>query len=105
MTTLSADTQLALIANAPTSTVVANPVDLTAAAGPADYRAAIGVLLADGDVDAVLAVHTTLEAGGHDDVAAAVNAVAVGSVKPVLASYVGAGAAARQAPVSYTHLT
>jgi acyl-CoA synthetase (NDP forming) len=103
MTTLSADTQLALIANAPTSTVVANPVDLTAAAGPADYRAAIGVLLADGDVDAVLVVHTTLEAGGHDDVAAAVDAAAAdaaaaGSATPVLASYVGIGAGARQTP-------
>ena len=91
-----ADTQLALMANAATSSVVANPVDLTGAAGAAEYRAATDVLLAD-DVDAVLVVHTTLEAGGHDDVAAAVDATA----KPVLASYAGAGAG----PVSYTHLT
>lgn len=82
-----ADTQLALMANAATSSVVANPVDLTGAAGAAEYRAATDVLLAD-DVDAVLVVHTTLEAGGHDDVAAAVDATA----KPVLASYAGAGA-------------
>ncbi len=91
---LSAPAQEAVQASAPASTVVANPVDLTAAAGPAEYAAAIGVLLAAEEVDAVLVVHTTLHAGGHNQVAAAVNAAAAGSAKPVLASYVGGGAAA-----------
>jgi acyl-CoA synthetase (NDP forming) len=94
MNALTGPTQEAVQASAPGSTVVANPVDLTAAAGPAEYAAAIGVLLAAGEVDAVLVVHTTLHGGGHDEVAAAVNAAAVGSAKPVLASYVGGGAAA-----------
>ncbi len=92
--TLSAPTQDAVQASAPGSTVVANPVDLTAAAGPAEYATAIGALLAAGEVDALLVVHTTLHGGGHDEVAAAVNAAAVGSAKPVLAGYVGGGAAA-----------
>jgi acyl-CoA synthetase (NDP forming)/GNAT superfamily N-acetyltransferase len=93
MPTLAGPTQEAVQASAPGSTVVANPVDLTAAAGPAEYRAAIGALLAADEVDAVLVVHTTLHVGGHDEVAAAVNAAAVGSAKPTLASYVGGGAA------------
>jgi acyl-CoA synthetase (NDP forming)/GNAT superfamily N-acetyltransferase len=95
--TLAGATQEKLAASAPGSTVVANPVDLTAAAGPAEYQAAIGVLLAAQDVDAVLVVHTTLRADGHVAVAAAVGAAATGAAKPVLASYVGVGAATTEA--------
>lgn len=88
--TLPLRSQEALRASAPDSTVVANPVDLTATAGAGEYQAAIALLLAGDDVDAVLVVHTTLRAGGHDEVAAAVDAASAGSVKPILASYVGA---------------
>lgn len=49
------------------------------------------MLLADAEVDAVLVVHVTMRAGGHDAVAVAVNAAALGSAKPVLASYVRVG--------------
>jgi acyl-CoA synthetase (NDP forming)/RimJ/RimL family protein N-acetyltransferase len=94
VSTLRQDTQAALQACAPKSTVVANPVDLTAAAGPAEYQAALAVLLAAEEVDAVLVVHTTLLLGGHDEVAAAVEAATIGATKPTLASYVGGGLAA-----------
>lgn len=91
MPTLADQTQQTLHASAPGSTV-ANPVDLTAAAGPEEYRTAIGVLRSADEVDVVMVVHTTLRAGGHAAVVTAVNAAAAGTAKPVLASYVGAGA-------------
>ncbi len=91
---LAGAVQDALRVAAPAATVVANPVDLTAAAGPGEYRAALAVLLAAEEVDAVLVAHTTLQAGGHGAVAAAVDAAAAGAAKPTLASYAGAAAAA-----------
>jgi len=74
-----------------------NPVDIVDDADAARYAAALEVLLADSGNDAVLVMNVQTAIAAADDIAAAVIAVVgtyrkrcLGSVKPVLAVWVGA---------------
>jgi len=79
-------TQAALRAFLPAEASVANPVDMIASASPADYARAAGALLADPGYDALVAVFVPAGGATGDEVAAALEGVAVaaGSDKPVL---------------------
>jgi acetyltransferase len=80
----------ALDALLPKEIVRANPVDVRADAPPARLAAAVAATLSDPQVDAVLALHVERPATPAIDAARAVAAVARGSAKPVLASWLGA---------------
>ncbi len=80
----------ALDALLPKEIVRANPVDVRADSPPARLAAAVAATLSDPQVDAVLALHVTRPNTPAIDAARAVAAVARGSTKPVLASWLGA---------------
>ena len=80
----------ALDALLPKEIVRANPVDVRADAPPARLAAAVAATLSDPQVDAVLALHVERPVTPAIDAARAVAAVARGSTKPVLASWLGA---------------
>ena len=65
---------------------VANPVDLIASASAAQFEGAIDAVLADSEVDSVLAIFIPPLVTGAADVAQAIHAAAARSTKPVLAS-------------------
>jgi acetyltransferase len=87
---LAPATVQALDALLPREIVRANPVDVRADAPPARLAAALAATLSDPEVDAVLALHVTRPVTPAIDAAHAVAAVARGSTKPVLASWLGA---------------
>lgn len=97
---LSRETQAAFAAMRPAPVRQANPADLGDDAGPDRYRAAMAALLADPQVDAVLAMHCSTALASPADTAAAVIAAVADHrktrhrPKPVLASWLGDGAAA-----------
>ncbi len=80
----------ALDALLPREIVRGNPVDVRADAPPARLAAAVAAALSDPQVDAVLALHVARPVTPAIDAARAVAAVARGSAKPVLASWLGA---------------
>jgi len=84
------ETVRALDALLPKEIVRANPVDVRADAPPARLAAAVAATLSDPQVDAVLALHVSRPITPAIDAAHAVAVVARGSVKPVLASWLGA---------------
>ena len=67
-----------------------NPIDLLASGGPGDYRRAIETVLTADDVDAVLAIYTTIDSTQTDGILAAISDAVVAarvrgaSAKPVL---------------------
>ena len=67
-----------------------NPLDLRAEGTPQHIAAALDAVLADPQVDAVLALHVARPLTAPTDAARAVAAVAHGSVKPVLGAWLGA---------------
>jgi acetyltransferase len=67
-----------------------NPVDVRGDASAARFADAVAAVLADEDVDAVLALHVPRPATGAADTAHAVAAVARDAAKPVLAAWLGA---------------
>jgi acetyltransferase len=74
-----------------------NPVDIVGDADAARYAAALEVLLADGDNDAVLVMNVQTAIAPADEIAASVTDIVckyrqqhLGSLKPVLAVWVGA---------------
>jgi acyl-CoA synthetase (NDP forming)/RimJ/RimL family protein N-acetyltransferase len=75
---------------APGAASVANPVDLGAAAGPEAYRAALRLVLASGDVDAVVAIHAATRARPVDTVVRAVEEAAAAAPAPVAGVLLGA---------------
>jgi acetyl coenzyme A synthetase (ADP forming)-like protein len=87
---LDAATQSALRSFLPASAAVANPVDLLAAATSEQYRRALAAVLADPQIDAVIAVYTPPLVSEPEDIGAAVAAAAAGAVKPVVACFLGA---------------
>jgi acetyl coenzyme A synthetase (ADP forming)-like protein len=87
---LGADTQDALRSFLPASAAVANPVDLLAGATGDQYRRALDHVLADAEIDAVIAVYTPPLVSNPDDIAAAVATAAAATVKPVVACFLGA---------------
>ena len=90
LATLVPATVQALDALLPKEIVRANPVDVRADAPPARLAAAVAATLSDPEVDAVLALHVARPVTPAIDAARAVAAVARGSTKPVLASWLGA---------------
>ncbi len=90
LASLDPETVQALDALLPKEIVRANPVDVRADAPPARLAAAVAATLSDPQVDAVLALHVTRPITPAIDAAHAVAAVARGSTKPVLASWLGA---------------
>ncbi len=90
LATLVPATVQALDALLPREIVRANPVDVRADAPPARLAAAVAAILSDPLVDAVLALHVSRPVTPAIDAARAVAAVARGSTKPVLASWLGA---------------
>jgi acetyltransferase len=87
---LAPATLQALDALLPKEIVRANPVDVRADAPPARLAAAVAATLSDPQVDAVLVLHVSRPITPAIDAAHAVAAVARGSTKPVLASWLGA---------------
>ncbi len=67
-----------------------NPLDLRAEGTPQHIAGALDAVLADPQVDAVLALHVARPLTGPTDAARAVAAVAHSSVKPVLGAWLGA---------------
>ncbi|HVQ91806.1 MAG TPA: acetate--CoA ligase family protein, partial [Mycobacteriales bacterium] len=92
---LSPATQAALRAAAPRLAGAGNPVDLGAAAAPADYERTLRVLLASGEVDAVVAIHALVS----------VNATPpAGAPNPILTAIRRAAATTPDVPVAATLL-
>jgi acetyltransferase len=84
------ETVQALDALLPKEILRTNPVDVRADAPPSRLAAAVAATLSDPQVDAVLALHVSRPITPALDAAHAVAAVARGSAKPVLASWLGA---------------
>jgi acetyltransferase len=90
LATIVPETVRALDALLPQEIIRSNPFDVRADAPPARLAAAVAATLSDPQVDAVLALHVTRPVTAPVDAARAVAAVARGSGKPVLASWLGA---------------
>ncbi|HVN36527.1 MAG TPA: GNAT family N-acetyltransferase [Casimicrobiaceae bacterium] len=86
---LSRATERALGAALPPSIACANPLNLRAEGTPQRMAAALEAVLADPEVDAVLALHVDRPLTAATDTARAVAAVAHSSAKPVLAAWLG----------------
>lgn len=59
--TFTDDTRAQLASILPTATSHQNPVDLVASAGPAEFRTTIEIVIADRNVDAVVAIYTPVD--------------------------------------------
>jgi acetyl coenzyme A synthetase (ADP forming)-like protein len=88
--TLSEHTVTALRAFLPEAGSDANPVDLLGSATAADYERAVPLLLADPRVDALIVLFVPPVSAGAGEVADALERVASGAEKPVLASLLAA---------------
>ena len=86
---LSRPTQDRLRAFLPAAASVTNPVDLIASATAAQFERAIANVLADPEVDSVIAIFIPPLVTDPTDVARAIHAAAAGSTKPVIASFMG----------------
>ncbi len=93
-----AATMADLAAHLPSGATAGVALDLTWEAGPDDYERAVGAVLADEDVDATLVIYAPPIQARSADVARAVAVAAGGQPasgdgpKPVLATFLGAGA-------------
>jgi len=94
LATLAKPTMAALDAVLPATWSRANPVDIIGDAPAERYGAALLPLLADPDVDAVLAMHAPTAIVPSLQPAAAIVAAAAGAAKPVLTCWLGAAAVA-----------
>jgi acyl-CoA synthetase (NDP forming)/GNAT superfamily N-acetyltransferase len=88
---LSAGTQAALREAAPRLAGASNPVDLGAAAAPADYERTLRILLASGEVDAVIAIHALVSVAEPPT---------AGAPNPVLAAIRQAAGSAPDVPIA-----
>jgi acetyltransferase len=89
VTELTEQTRTVLAANLPEEASFANPVDMIASANAHSYRMAVEAVLADPNVDAVIATFVPPLGIRQEDVAEAIVSVASGSQKPVLAVLMG----------------
>jgi acetyl coenzyme A synthetase (ADP forming)-like protein len=91
--TLSEETQAALRDVLPAEASVANPVDMLGSATAATYERTLPLVLADSNVDALIALFVPPVVAGADEVAEAIaRALAdLENDKPVLASIISAG--------------
>jgi acetyl coenzyme A synthetase (ADP forming)-like protein len=97
---LSTVTEEKLRGSLPTEASVSNPVDLLASASAEDYRRAMRLLLDDPGVDSLIVIFIPPLVTDADTVAAAVVAVAQGSSKTVLGTFMSAkGAPSGLAPI------
>jgi acetyl coenzyme A synthetase (ADP forming)-like protein len=86
---LAPATTEALGAFLPPEASLRNPVDMIASARPASYETGLRLLLADDDVDAVLALFVPPVGTEAAEVAAAIRRGAAGATKPVLTCFMG----------------
>jgi acyl-CoA synthetase (NDP forming) len=86
---LSTRTQTALRSFLPAAAAVTNPVDMVASASAEDYQRTLRLILADEEVDAVVAIFVPPLVTDADDVARAIAGVASEATKPLVASFVG----------------
>ncbi len=86
---LTPATAAALHSFLPPEASVRNPVDMIASARPASYERALPLLLADPNVDAVIALFVPPVGTEAAEVAAAILRGAAGATKPVLTSFMG----------------
>ncbi|MBB4638716.1 acetate--CoA ligase family protein [Longimicrobium terrae] len=90
VTELAENTRALLAANFPEEASFANPVDMIASANAQSYRIAVEAVLADPNVDAVIATFVPPLGIRQEDVAEAIVSVAAGRTdKPVLAVLMG----------------
>ena len=84
----------------PPAASVVNPVDMIASATAAQYEQATRLLLADAQVDSVLAIFIPPLVTKSEEVARAIVAGATGATKPVLANFISShGAPPELAPI------
>lgn len=88
--TLSVETQSHLRKVLGKSASVANPIDMTAAATPAEYDAVLRSVMKDPDVDAVIAIYTSLPPSNADAIAETISTTRLFSNKPLLANFIAA---------------
>ena len=86
---LNRATQTALEAIVPPASACANPVDITADGGPGVLECVLDVTLANDEVDAVIAVVTSLISLSSADARRVLEAVANRTSKPVIACFLG----------------
>ncbi|HEX6369542.1 MAG TPA: acetate--CoA ligase family protein [Longimicrobium sp.] len=89
VTELSPETTALLEKHFPEEASLANPVDMIASATPQSYRIAVEAVLADPNVDAVIATFVPPLGIRQEDVAEAIVSVAAESEKPVMAVLMG----------------
>ena len=90
VTELTAETRARLAEHFPEEASLANPVDMIASATPQSYRIAVEAVLADPNVDAVIATFVPPLGVRQEDVAEAIVSVAGGQQqKPVMAVLMG----------------
>ncbi|HEY0024400.1 MAG TPA: acetate--CoA ligase family protein [Longimicrobium sp.] len=89
VTELTEETRATLAAHFPEEASLANPVDMIASATAQSYRIAVEAVLADPNVDAVIATFVPPLGVRQEDVAEAIVSVAGGSEKPVMAVLMG----------------
>ena len=90
VTELTRETRATLAAHFPEEASLTNPVDMIASANPQSYRVAVEAVLADPNVDAVIATFVPPLGIKQEDVAEAIVDVAAGhKEKPVLAVLMG----------------
>jgi acetate---CoA ligase (ADP-forming) len=88
---LAEETAVALRAALPAEASVANPVDMLGSATAPVYETALPLVLADPNVDAVIALFVPPVVAGAQDVADAIGRAATDAEKPVLASVIAEG--------------
>jgi len=89
MAQLSPKTVASMRAWAPPEASLTNPVDLIASAGPEEYRKAIEAVIADENVDAVIAIYVPPIVTAEVDVARAIWQAGKTSTKPLLCTFLG----------------
>jgi acetyl coenzyme A synthetase (ADP forming)-like protein len=90
VTELAEETRALLAEHFPEEASLANPVDMIASATPQSYRIAVEAVLADPNVDAVIATFVPPLGVRQEDVAEAIVSVAAGQTeKPVMAVLMG----------------
>lgn len=94
LASLSDGTRRALDAVLPPTWSHGDPVDIIGDADGARYRAALQALLAEPDVDAVLALYCPTGVSDPDEIAASVADMAQAGGRPILTSWVGGEAVA-----------
>jgi len=89
MATLAPKTVASIAAWAPKEASLHNPVDLIASAGATEYQKGVEAVLADDNVDAVIAIYVPPVVAHEVDVARAIWQAGKTSTKPLLCTFLG----------------